>query len=377
MRIAVYGATGFTGGLVVAEIRRRGMDPVLVGRDETRLHAAAGTAGATGAELRVAGLDDTAALAAAFDGCAAVVNCAGPFTLWGEPVVRAAIAARCHYVDTAGEQHYIHHILDEYGEPAARAGVTVVPAMADDGGPGDLIAHLAAAPLTAVDDLVIADLRLPGSASRGTARSMASVFAEGALEYGDGAWRPAAVSPQSPITPPGEPDPVPVETFALPGVVTIPRHVRARRVRSAIRSEVAALFTALTPDIVETIPTTVDEEARRAGRWLMLAEATAPDGTRSRGWVTGPDGYRLTAVIAVEAARRLATGRQPHGALTPAQAFDPTSFLDFLTGDEVTWKTETTTPKARAIAVPARAKIPGSPNVESDRPTKQFSDQGS
>ncbi|MEV5834726.1 hypothetical protein [Nocardia sp. NPDC052112] len=45
-------------------------------------------------------------------------------------------------------------------------------------------------------------------------------------------------------------------------------------------------------------------------------------------------------MIAVEAARRLAAGHQPHGARTPAQAFDPTSFLDFLTGEDVTWKTE-------------------------------------
>ncbi|MFF1648343.1 hypothetical protein [Streptomyces sp. NPDC058240] len=50
---------------------------------------------------------------------------------------------------------------------------------------------------------------------------MASVFAEGALEYADDAWWPAGGSPAKEIVPPGETSAVPVTAFALPGVVTI------------------------------------------------------------------------------------------------------------------------------------------------------------
>ncbi|RDI50073.1 saccharopine dehydrogenase family protein [Nocardia mexicana] len=342
MRIAVYGATGFTGGFAVAELHRRGIDPVLVGRDASRLRTAAAEAGIPEPDIRVAGLDDIPALATAFAGCAAVVNCAGPFALWGEPVVRAAIAAGCHYVDTSGEQHYIHEILQRFGPDAERAGVTVVPALADDGGPGDLIAHLTAARLPAVDELVIADLRLPGGVSRGTARSMAGVFGRRALEYTDDDWHPASDSAPEPIVPPGEPNPVRVSGFGLPGVVTIPRHVRARAVRSAIRTEVADLFTGLTPEVVDTIPVAVGEEERRVSRWLMLAEATAPDGSSARGWVSGTDGYRLTGVIAVEGARRLAEGDAPTGARAPAEVFDPADFLDFLKSEDVDWQVDIT-----------------------------------
>ncbi|RJO73351.1 hypothetical protein D5S18_19095 [Nocardia panacis] len=38
-------------------------------------------------------------------------------------------------------------------------------------------------------------------------------------------------------------------------------------------------------------------------------------------------------------------GHQPHGTLTPAQTFDPLSFLDFLTDEAVTWNIETATPR--------------------------------
>ncbi|MFE3700117.1 NAD(P)H-binding protein, partial [Nocardia tengchongensis] len=90
MRIAVHGASGFTGSLVVTELVRRGFTPVLVGRDETRLRAVAARAAIPDPQIRVARLDDIDALAAALADTDAVINTAGPFTRWGEPVVRAA-----------------------------------------------------------------------------------------------------------------------------------------------------------------------------------------------------------------------------------------------------------------------------------------------
>ncbi|MQY30894.1 saccharopine dehydrogenase family protein [Nocardia aurantia] len=334
MKIAVYGASGFTGRLVAAELIRRELTPVLMGRNEVRLRAIAD------AEVRVADLDDIPALARAFGDCAAVVNCAGPFTLWGEPVIRAALAAGCHYVDTTGELHYLHEVLGTVGPAAEAAGVTVVPGMADDGGPGDLIAHLTAAGLPDVTDLLIADLRRGGGASRGTVRSMVAVAEREPLEYVSGEWRAVPMTPVAPIETPGESEPVAVQSFPLPGVATIPRHITTGRVRSAIRDETAALFGSLTAEVVESVPEVVDEQQRAEGRWLMLAEATAGDGTRARGWVTGPDAYGLTAVIAVEAAHRLVAGGVPAGALPPAVAFDPADFLDFLIPHGVTWKVE-------------------------------------
>ena len=121
-------------------------------------------------------------------------------------------------------------------------------------------------------------------------------------------------------------------------MVTVPRHVRAGRVRSGIRTEVADLFAALTPDVVDVVPEVLDEETRSTNRWLMLVEAVDDAGRRVRGWVTGSDAYGLTAVIAVEGARRLVTDGASAGALTPAQAFDAAGFLDALAPHGVTWQ---------------------------------------
>ncbi|MEV0162720.1 saccharopine dehydrogenase NADP-binding domain-containing protein [Nonomuraea fuscirosea] len=382
MRIAVHGAGGFTGRLTVAEVRRRGFTPVLVGRNEERLRRSAAAAGAWDAEVRVAGLAEGEALAAAFADCAAVINCAGPFTVLGEPVVRAALAARTHYLDTAGEEGFIREVLDGFHEEAVRAGVAVVPAMTDDGAPGDLIARLvaervsAAGPVPEVAEILVADLRGRGVASRGTARSMVAVSERAASERvvpervvpervvpervvpervvpervvperevlgkdvpGPEVSRRGVVDGGGPSVVDTEEGPVDVEAFALPGAVTVPRHVRVRRVRTVIRAEVAALFAALTPDVVDSVPEIPDEAARAASRWLMLAEATGTGGGRARGWVTGSDAYGMTAVIAVEGARRLAEDGAPAGTLAPAQAFDPAGFLDHLTTHGVTWQ---------------------------------------
>jgi len=349
-KIAVYGASGFTGRLVVAELARRGVPVVLVGRDEKRLRVAA--EGVPRAEVRRAGVEDSSALAAAFGGCAAVVNCVAPFELFGEPVVRAAVASGCHYVDTNGEQSYLKRVFDTFGEPARQAGVCVVPALADDGGPGDLIAHLTAealGPRADLAELTVADLRRPGAVSRGTARTALAnrgLWGGGTgLVWADGAWRDGAAHaagdratvPVPEVAAEGEAGDIKVAPFALPGVVTVPRHVRAGRIDAVMREEVVPLFGAVTQELVATLPEGPDPAARRASRWLMAAYAIGWDGRHAQGSVTGSDGYGMTAVIAVEGVLRLVAGVPAAGVLAPAQAFDPADFLRALEPHGVRW----------------------------------------
>src|SRR5204862_4727558 len=150
--IAVYGATGYTGRLVAREAARRELPLVLSGRDAARLHRVAEEL-EIDALVRAAALDDRDALRHAFGDCAAVINCAGPFTLHGEPVVRAAVETGTHYVDTTGEQPFMKLVADRYDEPARAAEVAVVPAMGFDYVPGDLLCRLVARDHEPVDEL--------------------------------------------------------------------------------------------------------------------------------------------------------------------------------------------------------------------------------
>jgi len=122
-RLAIYGASGYTGRLLAAVARARGLDAVLVGRSRERL---SGVAGRFGFPLRVADTADAAALRAAFSDCAVVVNSASPFPLTAKPVLQACLAAGAHYLDVAGEGPVFGE-LHRYDEAAKQAGVLVLP----------------------------------------------------------------------------------------------------------------------------------------------------------------------------------------------------------------------------------------------------------
>ncbi|WP_033427281.1 saccharopine dehydrogenase NADP-binding domain-containing protein [Saccharothrix syringae] len=311
MRIAVYGAGGFTGGLVVEELGRRGAEVVPVGRRGPV----------------VAPLDDPDALVAAFRGCAVVVSAVAPFAAHGEPVLRAALAAGCHYLDTSGEQWFVKEVFDGFAGAAVEAGVTAVPAATDDGVPGDLVAHLVARELGEVDVLTVADLRqASGAASRGTGRSMALAgdrLTTGAFQYSRGEWRTDLVVEADEVGPGAV-------AFGLPGTITVPRHVTARRVQGVVLPDLAAAFGGLTAEFAETLPPVLGEEERHTNEWRMAAFATAPDGRRARGAAWGTDPYGTTAVVAAELALRLAEGDVRPGVLAPAQVVEPAGFLDRL-----------------------------------------------
>ena len=72
--LLIYGATGYTGRLIAAEAVRRGLAPVLAGRDETSVGALAGS---LGLPHRVFALDDPDAVRKGLIGMKVVLHCAG------------------------------------------------------------------------------------------------------------------------------------------------------------------------------------------------------------------------------------------------------------------------------------------------------------
>lgn len=344
MLITVYGANGYQGKLILAELSRHGMEVRLVGRDHTRLQSAAVEVGIPDADRRVAGLDDRAALVAALAGSDVVINCAGPFTTSGAVMVDAAIAAGAHYVDTAGEQLYVKGVFDSFGGDAERAGVTVVPAVNDGCLPGDLLAHLIAERTGPLAELTVSHF-ITGAAglSRGSLRSASATMdamRSGGLTYDDGAWHSGIPARRDRIT---LPDGHSVAMAALPTceVVTIPRHVQVDHVESLLEATLkASLETPITPELIAQLPAGPTEHDRAEQQFTYLLDAVDHQGQQTRGIIRGRDTYGTTAVAAVEAARRLAAGDTAAGVRTPAQAFDPADFLETLSRHDLRWTIE-------------------------------------
>jgi short subunit dehydrogenase-like uncharacterized protein len=140
-RIVAFGATGYTGRLVVASLVARGHRPVLAGRDGVRLEALAAEHGRLDTAVAdVARPESVRALLRPGD---VLVSTVGPFTRYGHVAVEAAIGAGAHYVDSTGEAPFIRDVFERYGPRAAEAGSALLTAFGYDYVPGNLAGALA------------------------------------------------------------------------------------------------------------------------------------------------------------------------------------------------------------------------------------------
>jgi len=187
-RIIIFGATGFTGRQVAERLAAQGAAPVLAGRSEKPVRELAER---LGLEWRTADALRRNSVFALLERGDVLVSTVGPFAKWGEPAVRAAIAAHGTYIDSTGEATFIRRVFEEFGPPAERAGSALLTAMGYDFVPGALAAALAledaGEPATRVD---IGYYALGAGISAGTRRSAVGVMLDESHTFRDGALRP-------------------------------------------------------------------------------------------------------------------------------------------------------------------------------------------
>ncbi|MFE1440168.1 saccharopine dehydrogenase family protein [Streptomyces sp. NPDC058739] len=141
-RIILLGATGYTGALVLDAMRRRGLTPLLAGRNASSLTALARDHGDLQYAIVDAGEpDDLRKLLRTGD---VLVTTVGPFERYGHPVARAAADAGAHYIDSSGEVGFARALREAHHEQAQKTGAVMLPAFGYDYVPGILAATLAA-----------------------------------------------------------------------------------------------------------------------------------------------------------------------------------------------------------------------------------------
>lgn len=362
MRVAIYGATGTTGALVARELADRGAELILAGRDRGTLEALARELDVRAA-VAVAPAGDVLALLGAFRGARVVIGCAGPFGALGEPVLEAAIAAGAHYLDISGEQAFLREMYERHEADARRAEVAVISGMGFEIAPGDLAAGWAAASLAGqdhddddgelvrtseleaiaidepLDEVAVTYLvdRLVPTPGRQLS-SLAALTTPGVV------WRLDRWDPINPAAERRRVEEREVVSFPSGEVITVPRHVAARRVqtfRSFVDSEwvhrAAGLLGAAAPLLARTglgrrlatmiDPRVPDAAERAASRFTIVATARR-GGDEAQVAVSGGDVYATTAAIAAWGAMELA-GRVagPSGVLAPSEVFAPRAAL--------------------------------------------------
>lgn len=181
--LIVFGATGFTGRLVVEYLHKTygAADSVrwaMAGRSATKLAQIRDSLNLRASlPLLVADASDEAALAALAARTKVVITTVGPYQQYGEPLVRACAKAGTDYVDLCGEPGWMAKMIPELQAPAQASGARIVFSCGFDSIPFDLgVVHAQAeaqqrlgAPLVRVHGRVKV---MKGTFSGGTAASM-------------------------------------------------------------------------------------------------------------------------------------------------------------------------------------------------------------
>ena len=348
--VVVFGATGYTGRLVVESLLALGVRKVVLGgRDEQRLRALSEKHG--GLEYRVADALHPETLAALVAGAHVVISTAGPFSLYGEPVVRAALAHDAHFLDTTGEQSYMARILERYHGLAKGKGLAVVNAQAYEFALGYCACALLAEWDPAIHTIDVFNRVFGFGASRGTQKSALEQITASALVRRDGRLVERSLSPLP--KPVSWPDGKRELSVPFPGgealfLARVHPQVRNVTTNLALPARLAAplmaawsarpLWRALSKTgafdvarrFIDASPEGPEESSRKHAGFRTLARGRSEVATRAV-MVTGQDAYGITGVIAALGAKLLLEGEpRMAGVVSTDQAFGAQAFLDAL-----------------------------------------------
>ncbi len=343
----IYGAYGYTGRLIAEEAVRRGMQPVLGGRDRAKTEAIA-------AELscpsQVFDLGDDRQLAGHLAAHRAVLHCAGPFSATAAPMIEACLAARTHYLDITGEIDVIEAAADKH-QQASQAGIALVPAVGFDVVPSDCLAAMLAARVPGATLLQLA-FTGTGSISPGTARTMLQALPRGGRVRIDGritrvplAWKTAEVpfreGTKTAVTVPWGDVASAWHSTGIPNVeVYLAMSRRQLRWLKRMR-RVGSVFSLTLPRRVlewgiRRFLAGPSPEDRRAARGSFWGRASDGEGRSTEATLVTASGYQLTALTALASLEKVLAGASPSGFSTPSKAFGA-EFILSIAGSDLRW----------------------------------------
>src|SRR6266545_4905861 len=285
-------------------------------------------------------------------------------------LVRRGFEVGVHYLDVSGEQAFLREVHEQHDSPARRAGIAAAPGFAWEVAIGDWAASRAAALCREEAGADVADADDDGDSdadrdvldevvigyalSRVRASPASWQGLVGTLSRPTSVWRedrwdsavPLSRTRRIAFPPPfGERDAL---LWPAGEVITVPRHIAARRVEGfltlgeefagiGLATRLAALVGPLL-SLAAASPLGAlararagaapppGEEARRRIEFAIVAEALLRF-RRARVSVSGTDPYALSARIAALGVERLAGGPgsppPPSGVLAPSELTDP------------------------------------------------------
>lgn len=341
----LYGAYGFTGRLLIAEAVRRGHRPVLAGRNAALL---AELGRKYDLDWLALDLDYAQRLNKTVDRFDLVFHAAGPFVHTSEPMIRACLAGRAHYIDITGEIQVFENTFRHDAEAKSR-GIALLSGGGFDIVPSDCLARYVADQVpeanyletaihalasvtsgTVKSGLANLDITPKGSLVRRNDRLVQQPLGKGSrkIRFSDNRERTVSPFPWGDLVTAAHTTGIPNITsyLALPRIpglgllgASSARLLTLSPVRGVANRAASLAFHG------------PDEELQRTGRTYLYAKATNEGEQSAEAWLETVEVYRFTALAGIQLVERL-LGSRLSGAITPAGAFG----ADFVLGIEGT-----------------------------------------
>lgn len=176
--VVIYGATGFTGKLVVEYMQEKygkdeGVSWAIAGRSEEKLNAVREDlkVGSNVPQFLVDS-NDADSIASMVQQTKCVLTTVGPYQLYGANIFQQCVVHGVDYVDLCGEPGWMHEMINEHTEQAKDTGARIVFSCGFDSIPFDLGVYF-------LQKEVIARHGQPASNVRGRVRAMNGEFSGG------------------------------------------------------------------------------------------------------------------------------------------------------------------------------------------------------
>jgi short subunit dehydrogenase-like uncharacterized protein len=329
----IYGANGYTGRLMAAEAVRRGMTPILAGRNE---EAVRNLAEELGLDYRVFDLNDKDIVSQLAD-LKLVMHCAGPFSATSQLMIDACLSSKTHYLDITGEISVFESAWKQ-SDKAKQAGIVLCPGAGFDVVPTDCLAALLVKKLPDARSLQLA-FEPGGNLSPGTAKTSVEGLANGGCVRRDGklvnvplAWKsreiPFRHGKRNAVTIPwgdvftawvstGIPD---IEVYISVPPSRVKSLRRLRLIQPLLRTGFVQSFL---KKRIESRVSGPDQQSRSATRVQLWGEVVNADGRSVSATMETPDGYELTVTAGLGMVSYLLEKDVEGGYTTPSLLMGP------------------------------------------------------
>lgn len=332
MQWMLYGATGYTGQLVIEEALKRGHRPLLAGRNPDKLEALKQRYGLEYLAFR---LDNISTIGEAIGDMDVVYHAAGPFIHTSDPMIKACLATSTHYLDITGEIQVFENTFS-YHQAARANSIALISGVGFDVVPSDCLAAYVAGKVRGATSLEIAIIGLD-NVSAGTAKSFIEGVRVGGRARRDGKLVKQAVGKLQKEISFGEMifDTMSVpwgdvstayRTTGIPNITTFMEFPTAIRSTARFTTPILGLLTR-SKAIRNALGILIDrfvigpnDHALENDKAYIWAKATNDSGQAAEAWLEVNEVYKFTAQAGVRAVEKTIQ-LQPIGAITPAQAF--------------------------------------------------------